>query len=229
VAVSKVIALDPEDGSAYVLRGQINQDGFHQLQRALADFERASEIDPIYEKATLARQWEIMAELGMWVEALLTSQKLSIMGSQDPLRYFYRGWSLIQLGRIDDAIQMLFFGIERYPDYPVMLYYGLGMAYYERQAWSQMVQALEVALLQTGDEPAGGEAVRPLNLTASDILAPLGLAYLELQQCETGGAIIERAIAESPDPPKWRWVERRIGTCFVSLTPTPTPEEAPLP
>jgi hypothetical protein len=59
----------------------------------------------------------------------------------------------------------------------------------------------------------------------------MGLTYLELRQCETGAAIVERAIAESAPRSTWVWARERIETCYVALTPTPTPTptESPAP
>jgi tetratricopeptide (TPR) repeat protein len=223
-AADKLITLVPDEGAAYVLRARIRADGFERYHQALEDYQRAIALDPIFYTATLVERWHIFAELGMWEEALSLSYRMIAAGSEDPLRYFYQGWSLIQLHRIDEAINKLFFAIREYPDYPVMFYYALGIAYSEREAWDQAVHALEVALLQSGEDSAETKRQRPLGVTASDIMAPLGLAYLKLQQCETGGAILERAITESPNPGQWLWARRRIDACYISLTPTPTPE-----
>jgi hypothetical protein len=133
------------------------------------------------------------------------------------------------LGQVDAAIQALLFGIKRYPDYPMTLYYSLGVAYYERGAWKEAIQALEVALLQMGTMPIEQGGGRLSNISPSDILGPMGVAYLELRQCETGGAIVERAVAESPNPSDWLWARPRIEACYISLTPTPTPENTPMP
>lgn len=228
-AANRLIELGPEDGGAYALRAQILDEGFGKIHQALLDYRQAIAYDPIFDKATLVERWHILAQLEMWEEALLVSQKMAITGSQDPRRYFYRGWSLIQLGRIDEAIQKLLFGIQRYPDYPVMLYYALGVAYYDRQAWKEAIQALEVALLQLGASSNANARERSLNITTADILGPMGIAYLELKQCETGAAIVERAIAESPDPNDWLSARTRSEECYISLTPTPTPENTPVP
>lgn len=228
-AVNKWIELEPEDGAAFVLRAQIYAKGFGKLRQALADYERAILRDPTFDKATLVERWHILAELEDWQEALLVSHRITTTGSQDPLRYFYRGWSLIQLERLDEAIQMLFFGLQRYPDYPVMLYYALGVAYHERQAWPEAIQALEVALIQLGAQSSAGALERPLEVTNADILGRMGIAYLELKQCETGEAIIQRASAESPDPKSWEWARERSEECYLLLTPTPTPQDTPTP
>jgi tetratricopeptide (TPR) repeat protein len=221
-AVNRLIELVPDDGSAYVLRAQIYYEGLHRPQHALQDFDQAIALDPAYDKATLVERWNILAGLDRWEQALLVSHKIITTGSEDPLRYFYRGWSLIQVERIDEAIQKLHFGIQRYPDYPVMLYYALGVAYYERGAWPEAVQSLEVALAQFGAASEESSFEWPLDLTTADILAPLGVSYLGLRQCETGAAIVERAIAESPHPADWLWARDRIEACYIALTPTPT-------
>jgi tetratricopeptide (TPR) repeat protein len=132
---------------------------------------------------------------------------------------------LIQLGRLDEAIQILFFGLDRYPDYPVALYYALGVAYYERQAWAEAVQALDVALNQLG---AAKDDMR-VEISEPDILGRLGVAYLELRQCETGAALVERAIAEAADLSDWYWARERIQTCYIAITPTPTRTATPVP
>lgn len=222
-AIDRVIELKPDDGAAYTLRAQINVEGFGKLPQALVDYRRAIAKDPVFDKATLVERWHILAKLGDWEEALLVSYKLAATGSDDPVRYYYRAWSLIQLRRIDEAIQQLFFGIERYPDYPVALYYALGVAYYERKAWSEAIQALEVALLQSGSATAANVVEHALDITNADILGRMGVAYLELKQCETGAAMVERAIAESPRLSDWYWGRKQVEECYISITPTPTP------
>jgi tetratricopeptide (TPR) repeat protein len=228
-AVNKWIELDPDDGAAYVLRAQIYAQGFDKPRQALADYDRAILRDPTFDKATLVERWHILAGLGDWQEALLVAHKITTTGSEDPLRYFYRGWSLIQLERLDEAIQMLLFGLHRYPDYPVLLYYALGVAYCERQAWPEAIQALEVALAQLGAQSGPGAPDPPLQVTDADILGRMGVAYLELRQCETGAAIIQRAIAASPDPASWEWAREQSAACYLLLTPTPTPQDTPTP
>jgi tetratricopeptide (TPR) repeat protein len=228
-AVNELIGLQPDDGAAYTLRARIYAEGFGKVRMALADFNRAIARDPTFDQATLVERWHILATLKRWDEALLLSHKMFTSGSEDPLRYYYRGWSLMQLKRLDDAIQMLFFGIERYPDYPVALYYALGVTYYERRAWSEAIQALEVALAQSGASYQGTTAWRDLGITTADILGPMGVAYLELGQCETGTAIVERAVAESADTEEWDWAVGRIEACYISLTPTPSPTPHPTP
>lgn len=221
-AVNKLIELQPDDGTAYVLRAQIQAEGFDMIRMALADYNRAIALDPTLEKATLVARWRILAALGRWEQALRVSHQMFTSPNADPLRYYYRSWSFIQLGRLDDAIQMLFFGLGRYPDEQVTFYYALGVAYYERRAWTEAIQALEVALAQSGQESEQGAAWRQLGITTTDILGRMGVAYLKLKQCETGAAIVKRAANENPQ--RWDWAVWRIDACYVSLTPTPTPE-----
>jgi tetratricopeptide (TPR) repeat protein len=232
-AVSRLIKLRPDDAAAYAARAQIYTEGFGKIRMALADYNRAIARDASFDKATLVERWHILATLERWEEALLVGHKMFTSGSENPLRYYYRAWSLIQLGRLDEAIQMLFFGLERYPDYPVALYYALGIAYYERQAWPEAIQTLDVALIQSG-APLSNRyqeyaAWRQLDITTADILGPMGVAYLELEQCETGAAIVERAVAEDTSAENWTWALERVQDCYLTLTPTPTPQEAQTP
>jgi tetratricopeptide (TPR) repeat protein len=231
-AVNQLIALQPGDAAAYALRARIYTEGFSELRMALADYDQAIARSPVLNNVTLIERWHILAALERWDEALALSHKMFASGSQDPLRHYYRGWSTMQLGRLDDAIRMFFFGLERYPDYPVALYYALGVAYYKRRAWLEAIQALEVALAQSGAPPQGSKentAWQHLGITTADILGPMGVAYLELGQCETGAAIVKRAGAESTDPEAWSWTSERVEACYISLTPTPTPTESQAP
>jgi tetratricopeptide (TPR) repeat protein len=223
VATDKLIELEPDDGAAFVLRAQIEAQGFGKFQQALADYRRASRRDPALDEATLVERWHVLAELGYWAEALHVSRRMIETGSEDPLNYYYQAWSSIQLGQLDKAIQVLFSGIERYPDDSVAFYYALGVAYYERQAWLEVIQALEVALTQSGTLPGENVPARPLNTSAADILGRMGIAYLKLGQCETGAAIVERAIDEGSNPEEWLWARQSVEACYLSLTPTPTP------
>jgi tetratricopeptide (TPR) repeat protein len=228
-AVNKLIELEPEDGAAYALRAQIQVEGFGDILAALGDYNRAIARDPVFDKATLVERWHIFARLGKWRESLLISYKMINTGSEDPLRSFYRGWPLIQLGQLDAAIQVLSNGIRRYPDNSLMLYYALGVAYHERQAWFEAIQALEVALIQLDAQPSQSAPERPLDITSAEILGRMGIAYLELKQCETGAAILERAIAESPDSLTLVSALEQVETCYTSLTPTPTPGDIQAP
>jgi len=226
-AASQLVELRPADGAAYALRAQIYANGPGELRLALADYERAAALSYAMEKATLVERWRLAAELEEWDGAFLISLKMFITRSEDPARYYYRAWSLIRLRRLDEAIQQLFAGIEHYPDYPVVFYYTLGVAYFERLAWPEAIAALEVALAQSGAAPEETAAWRQLDITTADILGWMGLAYLKLGQCETGGAIVQRAAAESADPNRWGWAVRQIGACYTAITPTPTPTPAP--
>jgi tetratricopeptide (TPR) repeat protein len=222
LAVNQLIQLQPDDGIAYILRAQVYAEGLGELRLALADYERAIACDPLFEQATLVERWHIQAALGRWDEALHISRQVFTTASKSPLRYYYQAWSLIQLGRLDDAIQILFFGLRRYPDYPVALYYALGVAYYERQAWSEAVQALDVVLAQSGASFNADTPWQHLGITAADILGRMGAAYLALEQCETGAAMVERAAAD--DFGGWSWASERVEACYVALTPTPEPQ-----
>ncbi len=229
IAADKLIALEPDDGAAYVLRAQIKAKGFGKLSQALADYRRAGRLDADLDEATLVERWHILAELGYWAEALHVSRRMVETSHEDPLGDYYQAWSSIQLGQLDQAIQQLFSSIERHPDYATAFYYALGVAYYERQAWFEAIQALEVALIGSGAPPGENGAVRLLNFTAADILGRMGVAYLKLGQCETGAAIIERAIDDALNSQDWLWARQSVEACYISLTPTPTPQDTPAP
>jgi tetratricopeptide (TPR) repeat protein len=228
-AVEKLIELEPADAAAYVLRARINAEGFGNIIHAMVDYRRAINLDPVFDRATLVERWHILAELEYWDEAVVVGHKMTIAGSEDPLRYYYRAWPLVQLGRLDEAIQKLIFAIERYPDYPVALYYALGVAYYERGAWPEAIQALEVALLQLGGLTDENVVEHALDINEADILGRMGVAYLELRQCETGAAMVERAVAESPSLSDWDWALDRVEACYIAITPTPTATTTPAP
>ncbi len=228
-AVNTLIALRPDDGTAYALRAQIYAQGLGAPRLALADYEQAAALSHTLDSATLTERWHLYASLNEWNQAFLTSLKMFITGSQDPARYYYRAWSLIQLNRLDEAIQQLFTGIRQYPDYPVAFYYALGVAYSERGAWAEAITSLEVALAQTGAAPEPNATWQQLGISVADILGHLGIAYLRVGQCETGGAVLQRAVDESSDPNRWGWAVRGVGACYTALTPTPTPTPAPSP
>ncbi|MGD9101481.1 MAG: tetratricopeptide repeat protein [Anaerolineae bacterium] len=221
-AVNALIELQPDDGAAYVLRAQIHAEGLGKLRLALGDYDRAIARDPLFDQATLVERWHILATLERWDDALVVSRKMFTIGDENPLRYYYRAWSLMQLGELDLAIQTLFSGIWHYPDYPVAFYYALGVAYYERQAWEETVQALEVVLAQSDTPFDERSPWQHLGITAADILGRMGVAYLELGQCQTGAAVAKQAAVE--DPKNWDWAVEGIEACYLALTPTPEPE-----
>ncbi len=221
-AVNQLIKLQPKNGAAYLLRAQIYTYGLDEPTLALTNYKLAIMCDPSLDHTTWAERWHALAARGRWEEARDLAYQMFNMGSDDPLRYYYLSWALVQLGQPDQAIQTARFGIRRYPDYPAALYYALGVAYYGRSAWTEAIQVLEVALAQTSalaGEQAVDAAWQRLGINTTDILGQLGLAYLALGQCETGAAIVERAASEAP---RWDWARERIEACYIALTPTPT-------
>jgi tetratricopeptide (TPR) repeat protein len=229
-AVNQLIKLRPRNGAAYLLRAQIYTYGLDKPTLALTNYKLAVMCNPSLDKTAQAERWHALAARGRWEDARDIAYQMFNTGSNDPLRYYYLGWSLVQLGQPDQAIQTALLGIRRYPDYPAALYYALGMAYYERSAWPEAIQVLEVALAQTSaltDGPAVDAAWGRLDINTTDILSQMGLAYLQLGQCETGAAIVERAASEAPA--KWGQARERIDDCYTALTPTPTFDPTALP
>ena len=161
---------------------------------------------------------------------MVVGHKMQPIGSGDPLALLLPDMATHKIGdELTKPFRSSFLASSSYPDYPVALYYVLGIAYYERQAWPEAIQALEVALSQMGALPDENVVEHALDIIQADILGPIGIAYLELKQCETGAALVKRAVDESRRRSDWDWALDRIEACYISITPTPTPTGTPAP
>ncbi|MEA3375107.1 MAG: tetratricopeptide repeat protein [Chloroflexota bacterium] len=150
-------------------------------QDALSAFDAALEHDPGLQGDTFnARWWAARAARdGSRLAAL--RDEFAARHPDDPLAYYYRGWATIEAGEEMEAVRLLMKGIEGTAHPPAVLWYALGRAYAQREAWQEAITALEVArsLLEAGDASLGLHAEQPV----AHLFVALGEAYLGAGRC----------------------------------------------
>ncbi len=221
-AADALIALVPEDAQAHLFRAELLLNGLHRPQEALEAYQQALALDPSLDGPTLVARWRALAALNRWEEALRLSVRIALQEPDDPLRYYYRGRSLLGVGDLDRAIKTFVEGIRRYPDLPVVLYYGLGLAYSAGGNWIEAATSLEVAADQI--RRWGVAVERPeLGITLAEVQARLAVAYLGQQRCDDAELMYQQAMARGADPQVWGWIETWVADCRATPTPEPTP------
>ena len=138
----------------------------------------------------------------------------------DPLRYYYRGWAFVELGRGHAASKILVEGIESTPDPPALLWFALGQAYAADNAWQDAVTALEAAraLVQTGDTSLILHSDQPIVA----LFGALGRAYLGAGRCVDAETMLTYAIDIGGPASEYDAVLEEVHVCQ-----TPTPEPTP--
>ena len=182
---------DPTSVAAYALRGET----LRLLGRAgpaLAAFDQALALDPTLKAETFRSRW-LAARAGHVSGRLLKlSLEYAAAHPDDPLRYYYRGWTLIEGGAPTTAIHALAEGIETTSDPPALLWFALGQAYMAVQAWRESVTSFEAvrALVQAGDSSLAIHSDRPI----ADLFSALGRAYLGAGRCVDAETMLEYAV-----------------------------------
>jgi tetratricopeptide (TPR) repeat protein len=140
----------------------------------------------------------------------------------DPLRHYYEAWAAIESGATMEAVSLLVDGIRDASHPPALLWYALGRAYAEEEAWQQAVTALETAraLLQAGDASLGLHAERPV----ADLFVVLGEAYLGGGRCADAETML--AYAGSVGAPASTYMPA-LQEAQICRTPTPTASPHP--
>ena len=95
-AVNQLIKLRPRYGAAYLLRAQIYSYGFDKPTLALTNYKLAIMCDPDLDETVQAERWHALAMQERWEEARDLAYQMFNTGSDDPLRYYYLSWSLVQ-------------------------------------------------------------------------------------------------------------------------------------
>lgn len=217
----RAIAADPDAASAYALRGEVLRLLGLYTQAAQA-FEQAIALDPALEKDMFRSRWLAACASDDSERLLVLSQDYAREYPGDPLRYYYRGWAFISSGRPQLAILILIEGIEDTPDPPALLWFALGHAYMEDNAWQEAVVSLETAggLIRAGDTSLEIHSEYPL----VDFFGEMGRAYLGVGRCADAEMVIEHAIAIGAPDSEYASLLEESRLC---MTPEPSPTPYP--
>jgi len=207
---------DPASAAAYALRGETLR-LLGRARPALEAFDQALALDPTLKAETFRSRW-LAARTAHYASRLLAlSREYTDFHPGDPLRHYYRGWALIELGTPGVAIDTLVEGIEATPDPPALLWFTLGQAYVANHSWQEATTSLETArtLVQAGDTSLAIHSDQPI----ADLFGALGRAYLGAGRCVDAETVLEYAIAVGAPASEYAAALEEARLC---QTPTPT-------
>lgn len=215
------LALDPLDTSAWLLRGETLR-LLGRPRRALEAFNRTLALDPTLRPVTFHSRWLAAREAHDTRHIVALSQEFVASHPDDPMRYYYRGWALIQSGESGTAIRYLVRGIRETPDPPALLWFTLGQAYAAAGAWREAVTSFETTrlLVERGDTTLALHSDRPI----VELFGALGEAYLGARRCVDAEAMLEYAVLIGAAPYEHASALEKARIC---QTPTPTPTPYP--
>jgi len=207
---------DPTSATAHALRGETLR-LLGRARRALEAFDQGLALDPNLKPETFHSRW-LAARATQDADRLLTlSREYAAAHPDDPLRHYYRGWGLIELGKPHLAINILVKGIEATPDPPALLWFTLGQAYAAGRSWQEAVTSFEAAraLVQAGDTSLAVHSDRPI----ADLFGALGRAYLDAGRCVDAETMLEYAVDVGAPVSEYATALEEARFC---QTPTPT-------
>lgn len=220
---------DPTNARAHALRGEaLRLLGWGR--QALEAFDQAVTLDPGLKSETFGSRWlaALAGRDGGHLMAL--SREYGDIHPDDALRYYYRGWALIEWGSPRVAINTLIEGIESAPDAPALLWFALGHAYSENQSWQEAVTSFEVVrgLVEAGDSSLEIHSERPI----ADLFGALGRAYLGVGRCADAQVMLEYAVAVGAPASEYNSALQEARLCqtpvpTATITPFPTATPAP--
>jgi len=210
------LKLDGADATAYALRGEALRLLGH-ARPALDAFDRALEIDPSLGPETFRSRWLAARAAHDGVRLVVLSREYAAAHADDPLRYYYQGWALVEFGTPRIAARVLAEGIESSSDAPALLWFALGRAYAVGGARREAIVAFEAAraLVEAGDTSLTVHSERPI----PDLFLALGRAYLRAGRCVDAQTMLEYAVAVGAPASESGAALEQARVC---LTPTPT-------
>jgi hypothetical protein len=142
--------------------------------------------------------------------------------SDDPLRHYYAAWAALESGIRQVTIDVLVGGIGDSADPPGLLWYLLGQACSEVEAWPEAVVSLETAraLVEAGDVSMALHTDR----LVADLFVALGQAYLGAGRSVDAESMLAYAISIGAPDSQHLPILMEAQVC-----PTPTPNAAPRP
>ncbi len=212
---------DPASAPAYALRGE-TQRLLDRAHPALEAFDQALALDPDLKAETFRSRWLTARAARDASRMLALSREYAAAHPDDPLRHYYHGWALIELGTPGVAINTLVEGIEATSDPPALLWFALGRAYAENGSWQEAVTSFEAAraLVQAGDTSLAIHSDRPI----ADLFGALGRAYLGADRCVDAEMMLEYALSVGAPASEYAAALREARLCQ-----TPTPSATPYP
>ncbi|MCX7680356.1 MAG: tetratricopeptide repeat protein [Anaerolineae bacterium] len=215
------LKLNSAEPSAWLLRGETLR-LLGRPRRALEAFDRALALDPTLRPDIFRSRWLAALEAHDVKRLVTLSQEFVFHNPDDPMRYYYRGWALIQSGESGTAVRYLVRGIEKTPDPPALLWFTLGHAYAAEEAWREAVTSFETTrlLVERGDSTLALHSERPI----IELFGALGRAYLGARRCADAEAMLEYAVLIGASPHEYASPLEEARLC---QTPTPTPTAYP--
>lgn len=177
---------------AYILRAEVlRRRG--RYQDALHAFDEALDRNPSLAEETFPSRWE--AALGLEDEERLhdlASEYAARHPDQD-LAVYYQAWASLAAECSDEAIDRLVPGIAGSERQTALLWYLLGLAYVDIEAWQEAVLSLETArgLLERNDTSLAIHTEQPV----AELFAALGEAYLGAGRCADAESMLLHALS----------------------------------
>jgi len=214
------VALDPDNGAAYALLGEVLRLGFGDPRQALEAYSRAVWADPSLAGPLFPARWRAAMAAGRADQMVILAREYERLHPGDPMAAYYRARALTALGSPRGAIEVLVEALEE--GGPAALWFALGEAYAADGAWPQAVVCYEQAraLVEGGDRSLHQVSDTPL----ADLSGGLGVAYFHVGRCTDAQTLLEYALAVGPERPEYHTL---IGQAMICQTPTPTPTPYP--
>ncbi len=205
-------ALEPQDAAAHALLGEILRRGFYDPLQALDAYDRAARLDPALGAALFSARWECALAAARSDRMADLAAEYAHLHPDDPLRFYYRGRTLLAQGLPRVAIGVVGDAIREGSDLAA-LWFVLGDAYAAIEAWPEAVICYETARsrMEGGDSSMHMVSDSP---TAA-LAVSLGTAYLYAGRCADAEASFRHALALAPgrsDLPTW------IGRAMICLS-----------
>ncbi len=216
------LEIDPTSAAAHALRGEMLR-LMGRAHRAMEAFDQALDLDPALQPETFRSRW-LAARATNNADRLLTlSREYAAAHPADPLRHYYLGWALVELGKPYPAISILVKGIKTTPEPPALLWFALGQAYMADRSWQEAITSFEAtrALVQAGDTSLVLHSDQPVVA----IFGALGQAYLGAGRCVDAEAMLEYVIDIGAPSSEYASVLEEARLCQApdpTATPYPT-------
>lgn len=207
---------DPTSASAYTLRGEVLRLAGRGRQ-ALEAFDQALALQPSLKPETFRSRWLAARAARDGVRLVLLGREYAAAHRDDPLRYYYEGWALIEKDVPTIATRVLVEAIAGSPAPPAVLWFTLGHAYAATGSWHEAVTTFEAAraLVEVGDTSLSAHSDQPV----TDLFLALGRAYLGAGRCVDAETMVDYAIAVGVPGSEQRETLEEARAC---QTPTPT-------
>lgn len=201
------VALEPQDATAHALLGEILRRGFHDPLQALDAYERAARLNPAMAAALFPARWECALSAARSDRMADLAAEYARLHPDDPLRFYYRGYTLLAQGLPRVAIGVVGDAIRDGSDLAA-LWFVLGDAYAAIGAWPEAIICYEAARSRT---ERGDLSLHVLSDPPAALAVSLGTAYLYAGRCADAEASFRRALALAPDRPDLpAWIGRAM-------------------